>query len=675
MKRLITMQTMALLVIASCTLNPVDENMPLGGRKVPVSIKAEQIDEGSTKSIRNEDKSVSWMPHDEITVVCGTEKAKFTSTNTENALIASFTGELPQSIVNAINNGTNTNHVWGLYPYDENVESDGTYITTTLPSQQTGVAGTFADDLFITLAKSDDFNLYFYNVCSGFKFSVTKAGITSITIQGKNDEYLAGKVKLSFDSDGKPKVDEVLDGQNVITLTPEKSTFEVGKDYYFVTLPSDFSDGFTVTLNTPSETGVFDVATSLSFPRSKFVTKANVDVSVAYGAKVGNIYIPDSNFKEYCIANFDKDNDEEISYSEALIITTIDVRTDNINSVQGIEYMSNLSSLELTPTLFHGQLSSLDVSNNTSLTKLYCGDNQLTSLDVSNNLSLTSLSCGDNLLTTLDVSNNTALTELYCRSNQLTSLDVSRNLALTTLNCYRNLLTSLDVSRNIALTELDCGRNPLTTLDVSKNLALTNLSCGDSLTTLDVSKNLALTNLFCGGNMTTLDVSKNLSLTRLSCHANLTTLDVSNNTALTWLDCSGNQLTALDVSHNISLLRLYCDSNHLTTLDVSNNTALTRLSCESNQLTNVDVSYNNSLQYFYCGKNYLTTLDVSNNLALLVLDCNDNQLTSLDVSNNLALIELFCSFNPSLSEIWLKTGQTIKDFMYESDITTVYYKD
>ena len=40
--------------------------------------------------------------------------------------------------------------------------------------------------------------------------------------------------------------------------------------------------------------------------------------------------------------------------------------------------------------------------------------NQLTSLDVSNNTALTYLDCGNNQLTSLDVSNNTALEYLYC---------------------------------------------------------------------------------------------------------------------------------------------------------------------------------------------------------------------------------------------------------------------
>jgi len=67
--------------------------------------------------------------------------------------------------------------------------------------------------------------------------------------------------------------------------------------------------------------------------------------------------------------------------------------------------------------------------------------NQLTTLDVSKNTALTRLECFDNRLTTLDVSKNTELTGLCCFDNQLTSLDVSNNTALTWLICYNNKIS------------------------------------------------------------------------------------------------------------------------------------------------------------------------------------------------------------------------------------------
>ena len=68
------------------------------------------------------------------------------------------------------------------------------------------------------------------------------------------------------------------------------------------------------------------------------------------------------------------------------------------------------------------QLTSLDVSKNTQLTKLYCNNNSLNSLDISHNTQLTLLSCPYNGLSSLDVSNNTQLEALYCHGNNLSTL-------------------------------------------------------------------------------------------------------------------------------------------------------------------------------------------------------------------------------------------------------------
>ena len=240
---------------------------------------------------------------------------------------------------------------------------------------------------------------------------------------------------------------------------------------------------------------------------------------VPEGIAIDETNFPDENFRSWVLAQ-DYGQDGVLTEAEIAGVTEIDVSSQSIADLTGIEYFTALTSL----ACYGNQLTSLDVSKNTALTELYCGTNQLTALDVSK---------------------NTALTELHCISNQLTALDVSKNTALTELNCVSNQLTALDVSKNTKLTELNCEKNQLTELDVSKNTTLMVLWCySNQLTALDVSKNTALKSLHCSSNQ-------------------LTALDVSKNTALTGLYCNGNQLTALDVSKNTKLMRLYCGSNQI----------------------------------------------------------------------------------------------------------------
>ncbi len=436
------------------------------------------------------------------------------------------------------------------------------------------------------------------------------------------------------------------------------------------------------------------------------------DAGASYSTRclyINDINFPDANFRAIVTGSaIDTTDDDVLSDSEIQAVASLDVSSQSISNLKGIEHFTALTGLNCS----NNQLTSLDVSKNTALITLFCNTNQLTSLDVSKNTALTFLDCGINQLTSLDVSNNTALTRLYCYSNQLTSLDVSKNTALITLFCNTNQLTSLDVSKNTALTYLDCNTNQLTSLDVSKNTALTYLDCGiNQLTSLNVKNGLnnilttfnatSNTNLTCiqvdattvpsGANWTkdagasystrclyindinfpdanfraivtgsAIDTTDDDVLSDSEIQA-VTSLDVSGETisdlkgieyftALTQLYCYSNQLPSLDVSKNTALTTLWCYSNKLTSLDVSKNTALITLFCNTNQLTSLDVSKNTALTYLDCGINQLTSLDVSNNTALTRLYCYSNQLTSLDVSNNTALTRLYCDNNklPSL---------------------------
>ena len=143
---------------------------------------------------------------------------------------------------------------------------------------------------------------------------------------------------------------------------------------------------------------------------------------------------PDAKFLEY-VKRFDTDGNGTLSQTERESVTVISLDSGgNISDLTGIELFPNLENLYCESN----QLTSLDLSQNTALTKLDCALNPLTSLDVSNNPALTFLNCDSNQLTGLDLSKNTALTSLYCDSNQLTSLDLSQNTALKKLYCSNN---------------------------------------------------------------------------------------------------------------------------------------------------------------------------------------------------------------------------------------------
>ena len=260
-------------------------------------------------------------------------------------------------------------------------------------------------------------------------------------------------------------------------------------------------------------------------------------------------YIPDDNF-EQALINLGYDNvlDDYVTTSNINTITYLDVSFENISDLTGIEEFNALTEL----LIGYNQLTSLNISNNTSLIALQCGGNQLTALDVSNNINLLWISCHENQLTSLDVSANTSLIGLECRSNQLTSLDVSGANDLTDLVCYSNNIINLDISQNITLTELYCNHNQLTNIDVSMNTFLTHLQCNDNqIANLDVSNNTNLEKLWCYNNqLISLNVSMTIFLTALDCRSNLlTSLDLrnGNNTNTYFVGSDNPNLYCIDV--------------------------------------------------------------------------------------------------------------------------------
>lgn len=90
------------------------------------------------------------------------------------------------------------------------------------------------------------------------------------------------------------------------------------------------------------------------------------------------IPIPDAHFRKYLVDLYDTDGDDQVSGAESAAITRIDVCTDEIESVAGIEFLDHLTWLNCSGSrdglLALGRLLELDVSHN-PLTFLDCTSN------------------------------------------------------------------------------------------------------------------------------------------------------------------------------------------------------------------------------------------------------------------------------------------------------------
>lgn len=527
-----------------------------------------------------------WSPGDQIMVFSGDLACRYILKSGENTNKGVFEGY------------GNSEDLVAVYPLSIGFSRTGATIEVGLPEVQEYVSGNIPLGAYPMLGIYGDETFSFRNLCSVLKVPMFgDATVKSITFTPNNAGVKAsGKAvinvnstQLEMDDNSKPSVK--LD-------CPDVKLSAQPTDFHFVVPAQIYPGGFTLTIATDKGDVVKTLKSDITLDRSVLYPIE------AFECKIDskeNIIFEDANFKAYLVANFDTDGDGEISYEEALAITMIDVDTDNIESLAGIEHMANLTELNCEgpfvmsgyePEEGRGKLKTLDVSKNTKLTKLYCGFNQFSSLDLTSNV---------------------LLERLRCAGNDLNNLDVSKNTELTRLTAYNNHLSSIDVSYNTKLEVIDLSNNQIKSIDISKNESLATFNCDDNLLTeLDPSNNQKLTNIYCSNNnLSSINVRKNQKLAKLVIIGNsIPQIDLRNNSELTHLFCEKNKISELDLSNNTKLRQLTVNDNSLSSLTVNCCPEIEILKANNNLIKEMDISELTSLSDFYCSGNPLETLYV-----------------------------------------------------------------
>jgi hypothetical protein len=205
---------------------------------------------------------VYWLSGDAISIFDGTTNERVETTDSGES--ATFEVDLE-----------NGSPWYALYPYDPNAVISGSgNITTTLPAIQRAKAGSFADELNISIAKTTTNTLDFKNFPSYLKFQVPAANIKRVTIKGANNENIAGKVQIKMSSSGVPIIQDVKSGANVVTLLPPSGsdTFATDTDYFIALFPGTLTNGFWLLFTYADNTiGVAYTTKSADFNRNSIL--------------------------------------------------------------------------------------------------------------------------------------------------------------------------------------------------------------------------------------------------------------------------------------------------------------------------------------------------------------------------------------------------------------------
>ena len=691
----ILMTSIALLMSFSCEKVIEDGNDILSRERVVFTASMEES--AQTKAVLgNNGSRILWESGDEISILYKDASSKFTATIQTSSPTTDFSGTL-----SVTEDGSSS--FWAVYPYNETNTLSGEYVTINIPDKQTASDNTFDRTAFVTMAKSNDHSLQFYNLCGGVKFSVKQSGIKRVVFKGNNGEIVAGQVSAGFGEDGKPVVNQVISGKTSIELSaPNGQVFQEGVWYYIAALPGSLNQGFTIDF-------YGDEAFSMS-------SSDAVSIKRAFWGQISEadqwtlIPIEDPNFKAYLVENYDTNGDGEISIKEGEAITLIAIDgLESLSSLKGIEYFTNLKDLSCGLT----DIAELDLSNNLKLEGLCCeGATYITSLFLNNNTELRRLQCGSTSIAELDLSNNLKLEDLTCSSTKITSLDLSKNTELVYLLCSFSNITSLDISHNTKLRYLYCQSTSLTKLDISSCEELEIVDCAggvddkepDSsdprgyvalgkIQELVIGNNRKLRYLNCTGNVIagTLDLSNcpelqiaylyynEFSTLKLGSHPNLETLYLAGCWNLTSLDLSGCpnlnwistvacfSLGGIDFSNNARLETAY---------DIpagSNITGLKNLKWWTGSVEGFDLSPLINLEGLYTW--HFSGLDLSQVPSLKELQVGTTNTTVLDISPLVNLEYLLLDSWSSIKELDISHNLKLNNVTVASEALQKLYAD
>jgi uncharacterized repeat protein (TIGR01451 family) len=383
------------------------------------------------------------------------------------------------------------------------------------------------------------------------------------------------------------------------------------------------------------------------------------------------INFPDPNFKNALVntkcvdtdgdgvgdADADLNNDGEIDMSEALEVERLEISSNEIISIEGIQHFKELKLLNC----LSNKIQSLNVNSLNKLEEINCGYNLLTSLNFENLLNLKEVYCYYNNLTALTFSNTPNLTLLLAQNNKLITFETNQIPKIKRLTLRVNELSTLNINGLQKLESLEIGGNQISSIEFINLPALIVLSIGgvNKFKYLEIKDlpNLEELNL-AYSNTETLKLFNLPSLLRVDAiNAKLNHVDLIQLPSLSLIDVKSNQLKKLDVRDLPELDALLCSENLLEELLVENVPKIQTLYCRWN-----------NLKALYYKENALPPgLDFNNNPNLKYICTTDKNSTRfrdlvLQYEIDNVLINSYCDFNP-FGDIGVVKG----NFKYDGD--------
>lgn len=396
----------------------------------------------------------------------------------------------------------------------------------------------------------------------------------------------------------------------------------------------------------------------------------------AYAADtpVNETTFPDNDFRQYVLAQIDKNkdrilSDEEKNNTRNMVLDANSEDRYEVKNFQGIEVFTELEELHILQFVEpdgeddcgYGVDLTIDLSANKKLKIFECKAGEVKNLDLSGLVYLEELQLDCNHpvqdlsrlggLKRVNVRGNSAVTESVVLPKEMlhiTSLTLGSDIqipdrmpALQTLyleyiHGVKKTDLSLDFHKFPTLTNLILGSVQMSELDLSEMTNLTsvqgkgcrigkiNLRGCSALEKLDVSMSGSPCNMLLGG------CTKIRSLKYSFSNVTMSDIQIGELADLEYLDCTSTGVKVLDLSNNHKLKEVQASLNQLSDVKLSSQASYETLSLIENKLTKLDLR-KIKVQTVHADKNSLKKIMLSPNAAYQEISLYGNKLVKLDL--------------------------------------------
>lgn len=252
MKQYLSFLFLTTLLVCGCSDDVMIEQKPITTDFPKFTASFEQDD---TRTYVEEGNLLRWNEGDQITIF---------DSNTLNQQYE-FDGETGDNggtfskVSNSFGTGNDLNCHYAVYPYNKDIKITETgVITANLPAEQSYAENSFglgANTMVAVTKDTDDTFLKFRNVGGYLKLQLYGENLTikSITLEGNNNEKLAGKATITPAYGQSPTIAMGDDATTSITLDCGEgvkigTTEETATAFWIVVPPTTFEEGLTITV-------------------------------------------------------------------------------------------------------------------------------------------------------------------------------------------------------------------------------------------------------------------------------------------------------------------------------------------------------------------------------------------------------------------------------------------